>query len=321
MTNADSVIRRAWAIPVGLALLVSVLLATASPGQTAEAAADRSAQSATSSTRVVRYGPYTIPAATTAGPGTITNQLRLAVPRPCVDCYITSFTPDLVYGDGTPATMDTGGAMLHHFVLANQFRRDATCGNAWLGLIGERFFASGDERTAVSLPPGYGYRVRWYDSWNLIADLMNMGPAAQTVYIQLRVTVRPSWEPVRAVRPVWLDVDQCGDSEYTIPAGVSDTHWDWNVNVPGAVVAMIGHVHGHGVRVEATNESLGGASICNSLATLAADMHHVESMSTCTGDPLAVVQAGQTVRLHSIYDSPHPADDVMGIMLGYVRPA
>jgi hypothetical protein len=187
--------------------------------------------------------------------------------------------------------------------------------------MGERFFASGDERTAVTFPAGYGYRVRWYDSWNLIADLMNMGQSAQTVYIELRVTVRPSWESVRSLKPVWLDIDQCGDSEYTIPAGPSDTHRDWTVNVPGAVVAMIGHVHGHGVRVEATNESLDGASICNSVATVGADPHHVESMSTCVGDPVAVVQAGQTVRLHSVYNSSHPADDVMGIMLGYIRPA
>ena len=38
-------------------------------------------------------------------------------------------------------------------------------------------------------------------------------------------------------------------------------------------------------------------------------------------DPLAVLQSGQTVRLHSVYNSPHPADDVMGIMLGYIHPA
>jgi Stress up-regulated Nod 19 len=96
-------------------------------------------------------------------------------------------------------------------------------------------------------------------------------------------------------------------------------HWDWTVNVPGRIVAMVGHVHGHGVGVEATNESVGGLSICNSVATLADDRHHVEAMSTCVGDPVATLRAGQTVRLHSTYDSPHPADDVMGIMLGYVH--
>lgn len=307
---------------VGAALLgVSLVVAAMAVGvPVIEPTPASSASSTSVSTRVVRYGPYTIPAATSAGPGAVSNKLQLAVRRPCVDCYITGFTPNLVYGDGTPATM-ASGAMLHHFVLANQFRRDATCGSSWLGLLGERFFAAGDERTVAALPAGYGYRVRWYDSWNAIVDLMNMSTTQKTVYVEVRYTVRPSWESVRPVRPVWLDVDQCGDSEYSIPAGQSDTHWDWTVNVPGKIVTMLGHVHGHGVRIEATNESLGGASICNSTATLAPDQHHVVSMSTCERDPVAVIGAGQTVRLHSIYDSPHPANDVMGIMLAYVNPS
>lgn len=307
---------------VGAALLgVSLVVAAMAVGvPVIEPTPASSASSTSVSTRVVRYGPYTIPAATSAGPGAVSNKLQLAVRRPCVDCYITGFAPNLVYGDGTPATM-ASGAMLHHFVLANQFRRDATCGSSWLGLLGERFFAAGDERTVAALPAGYGYRVRWYDSWNAIVDLMNMSTTQQTVYVEVRYTVRPSWESVRPVRPVWLDVDQCGDSEYSIPAGQSDTHWDWTVNVPGKIVTMLGHVHGHGVRIEATNESLGGASICNSTATLAPDQHHVVSMSTCERDPVAVIGAGQTGRLHSIYDSPHPANDVMGIMLAYVNPS
>jgi hypothetical protein len=43
-------------------------------------------------------------------------------------------------------------------------------------------------------------------------------------------------------------------------------------------------------------------------------------MSTCTGDPLARVRQGETVRLHSMYQSSHPADDVMGIMLMWIHP-
>ena len=275
---------------------------------------------ATTYTSVVRYGAFTLPAATDAGPGMVHNQLRFAVQRPCLDCYITSFTPDLVYADGTRATMATG-AMLHHFVLTSQFRADATCGNTWLGLAGQRFFASGNERTAISFPYGYGYRVRWYDSWNLLVDLMNHSATTQTVYIQVSYTYRPPWESVKTLKPVWLDIDQCGDSEYSIPAGFSETHWDWNVNVPGKVIAAIGHLHGHGVAIEATNESDGGTSICKSLATLdPIDVHSVLAMSTCTGDPLAYVQQGQVVRLHSMYQSSHPADDVMGIMLAYINP-
>jgi hypothetical protein len=268
-------------------------------------------------TKTVRYGPYTIPAGTMEAPGMINNQLRFAVQRPCVDCFITSFSPDLVYSDGTRATMETG-AMVHHVVLTSQFRRDATCGNAPLGLAGERLFASGDERTAIAFPGGYGYRVRWYDSWNLLVDLMNHSTAAQTVYVQVTFTYRAPWEPVKGLRPVWLDIDQCGDSEYSIPAGPSDTHRDWTVNVPGNVVAAIGHVHGHGVAVEATQ---GETSICKSVATLdPMNVHSVLAMSTCTGDPLARVAAGTIVRLHSMYESPDAADDVMGIMLMWIHP-
>ena len=199
-------------------------------------------------TKAVRYGPYSLPAATDPMAGSTVTQLKLAVRRPCSDCYITSFKPDLVYEDGTRATMENG-AMLHHFVLTSQFRSDATCSNDRLGLAGERFFASGNERTAIAFPAGYGYRVRWYDSWNLLVDLMNHTTSPKTVYVEVTFTYRPSWESVRRVRPVWLDIDQCGDSEYSIPAGYSDTHWNWNVNVPGRVVAAIGHVHGHGIAV------------------------------------------------------------------------
>jgi len=142
------------------------------------------------------------------------------------------------------------------------------------------------------------------------------------VYIKVTYTVRPSWEPVRRLKPVWLDIDQCGDSEYTIPAGYSDTHRDWSVNVPGRLVAMLGHVHGYGVAVEATNRSQGGASLCRSNATLdPMDPTMVMSMSTCSGDPLAVLHRGDVVRLHSMYNSPVAENNVMGIMLGYVNPS
>jgi hypothetical protein len=259
------------------------------------------------------------------------EQVRLGVTKPCQNCYITSFQPNLVYEDGSEAnvinvtnpdgTPGERGVMLHHALFTNQFRSDATCGSSgtlW-GLAGERFFASGNERTTISFPPGYGYQVRWWDSWNLLVDLMNHEPLSQSVYLEVTYTYTSASDPVEPLKPVWLDIDNCGDSEYSIPAGPSDTHWDWKVNVPGNVIAAAGHVHGHGIAVEATNESRGGRSICRSVAQLdPMNVHMVQSMSTCSGDPLARVKLGDTVRLHSEYLSTHPADDVMGIMLAYI---
>ena len=305
---------------IRVAALMALLAGIALVSQPAPAGATH-----TVTTRTVRYGPYTIPAASGTMMGELENKLNLWVGKPCTNCYITSMTPNLVYADGSRAGVDTG-AVLHHMVMASQFRSDPTCSGNLLGLVGERFFASGDERTVIEFPSGYGYRVGYLDQWNLIYDLMNMEPMAQTVYIEVTFTYRSGSADLQPVKPVWLDVDQCGDSEYSIPAGHSDTHWDWNVNVPGRVVAIGGHVHteGMGMGIEATNETT-GQSICNSVATYGGPgyvdmmgMEWISDMSRCIAEPVATVARGDRVRIHSEYHSPEPRDDVMGIMIGYI---
>jgi hypothetical protein len=123
------------------------------------------------------------------------------------------------------------------------------------------------------------------------------------------------------VKPVWLDIDNCHDSEYQIPAGPSVTTWDWNVNVEGRLVSIAGHLHDHGVQITARNETT-GQSICTSVAVygnVEEYMGHISSMSTCKGTPLAALDSGNLVRIYSEYNSPEPRDDVMGIMLGYIH--
>jgi hypothetical protein len=113
-----------------------------------------------------RLRPYTIPAGNGdphdhENAGMITNQIVNNIAKPCTGCSIIGITPDLVYTDGTKATISQG-PMLHHAMSAAQSsgKSDVTCPGKGPGLLGERFFASGDERTAVdlqSLP--YGYKV------------------------------------------------------------------------------------------------------------------------------------------------------------------
>jgi hypothetical protein len=317
-------------IPVLITMVVLMVAMLAIVGSPAQAATRET---------TVRYGPFDIPAASSSDVPSMLEKVKLGVTKPCQDCYITSFKPNLVYPDGSEAnvinvtdpytsSVKQSGVMLHHALFTNQFRSDATCGSSetlW-GLAGERFFAAGNERTTIGFPAGYGYRVRWWDSWNLLVDLMNHETQPKSVYVQVTYTYTSASDPVEPLKPVWLDIDNCGDSEYSIPGALpylySDTHWDWKVNVPGDVMAAAGHVHGHGVAVEATNESQGSASICRSEAQSdPMNAHLIRSMSTCTADsgPLAHVNLGDTVRLHSEYQSTHPADDVMGIMLAYIH--
>jgi hypothetical protein len=278
---------------------------------------------AAATTRVVRYGPFTVPGGSMDMPGMVHNKLSFAVARPCLDCWVTGFKANLVYGDGSTANFNTG-AMLHHVVWTSQFRSDATCGSTLLGLAGERFFASGNERTPIAFPAGYGYRVRWYDSWNMLVDLMNMEPNSQTVYIELTVTAEPSWVSLKPLKPVWLDIDECGDSEYTTPVGSYTTSWPWTSNLTGDVVAAIGHLHDYGVDISSTDVTT-GATICDSIAeypgTDPAYMGHIDRMSTCVGSPLTHIQSGDAIRLDSTYNNttPAPLTNAMGIMLLYLH--
>jgi hypothetical protein len=262
----------------------------------------------------VTIGPYDIhPSGGGHGGG---GNIGQRIDKPCEDCFIVGMDPDLVNEDGSSANHDTN-AMLHHTVLANMDDQDATCAS-WP----ERFFASGNERTDFVVPRGYGYRVEAGDRWGSLTHLMNMGHEMQRLAVEVEFYFVRAPAEIEPVRPMWLDIDNCRDSEYTIPAGMSDTHWDFEVTpeLEGGIVAIGGHVHNDGIRIELTNETR-GESICNSVAgygTIPAYMGNIESMTGCVGDPVALIDSGDVLRLHSIYDSPREQHDVMGIMLGYV---
>jgi len=192
------------------------------------------------------YGPFTVPAN-----GQIHNQID-SVLAPCNNCYVTDIVPSLVYDSGgaagtTVANLDTG-AMMHHFLIANPGpgKQDSTCPGTGPGLLGERFFASGNERTHMHLPNGFGYQQGTNTNWNLVTHLVNRTAASKTYWLDIVFRYVPVADPVR---PIWLDIDgmtpSCGDSEYTIPTGYSDTHQTWTVpaGTNGRLVSISGHMH------------------------------------------------------------------------------
>jgi stress up-regulated protein Nod 19 len=269
----------------------------------------------------LRYGPFVV---TPAGAGGDADHANIAVPslpKPCTNCFLLEAQPDLVYADGTSANLDTG-MMLHHAVLFNAGRQDPTCGpeQPFPGKLGQRFFASGNERTPGQFPPGFGYFVDG-GNWSGIFHVMNHSAEAKSVFFQLKVR----WSPAAAggvhpLTPIWLDMNNCNTSEYAVPAGPSSSHWTWTSNVTGRIISTAGHVHDGGVRTTLTNQTT-GQHLCTSWASWGkktAYQGSIESMSGCTWDRVGTVQKGEVLDLESVYNSPKSVPDAMGIMMAFV---
>ena len=238
------------------------------------------------------------------------------VRQPCSDCFIVGIVPNFVYPDGRVANYDTG-AMMHHIVLFNDSAHDVSC-PSWP----QRIMASGNERTDIVFPRGYGYHVGAGESWSMLAELMNMSMRTQKVEPQLTYYWVPASRHLHPVTPLWLDENECGNSLYSIPKGRSDTVWHYTVpaSIAGPIVSIAGHVHDYGTHISLTDTTT-HTLICDSRAGYGmnmAYMKNIESMSGCTGTPVARIHAGDVLSLNSFYTSPIAENDVMGIMLAYV---
>ncbi len=211
--------------------------------------------------------------------------------------------------------------MLHHLVVFNSGRPDATCApHTPVGSMGERFFAAGNERTSGTLPAGFGYHLG-PDPVRGLLEIMNHAPEAKTVYLRATVSHVPDSEPgMRAVTPVWMDENNCGTSQYSAPAGESNQVARWTSTVTGRVIAAGGHVHDGGLRTVLANETT-GEHLCTSYAGYGTDPAYagsVESMSTCIWDRLGTVRRGEVLAIDTHYNLAEARSDVMGIMLAYV---
>lgn len=263
----------------------------------------------------MRIGPFYLPAAEQGGDAHF-NRLGMVPQKPCQNCFITGIVPRLVYADGSNADVDTG-PMLHHIVITDTGRQDPTC-ERWngSGLAGQRIFASGNERTRFAMPRGFGYRVT-SSPWSYIAEIMNHSASSKTVYLEADVyTVPASAKGMKPVTPVWLDVANCRDSEFTAPPGRSTKSWSWKSTLTGRVIGAGGHVHAGGVGVVLRNAST-GKRMCTSEAAYGrgAFEGEVTQMSTCIWDRIGTVRDGQSLAIDTIYDTPKAAEGVMGILM------
>jgi plastocyanin len=252
-------------------------------------------------------------------------QQPMLAKSPAVNGYVVGMEAEVVDAAGKVQGRDK--VMLHHIVFAKLGVPDYTCGGA-----GERFFAEGEERLALSLPRGYGYPNKATDRWGLLYMLMNHKPQRLNGYIRYRVRY-VTGEALKPVKPVWLDIRNCTgpDPVFDISGGgkrfsTFTKTAEFTMPESGRLVSGGGHLHGGGIRVELRNASCGTVPF-TSRPTWGGPrptpiLHEpgptkMSSFRSTTGIPVA---KGEKLRLAAVYDNGRPHTRAMGIMLLFLAP-
>jgi plastocyanin len=293
-------------------------------------------------TQTYRYGPIEVD-----GYQVKQSDFTIGIPKPKQDGYITGMSVDIVDADGTKVPIQR--LMLHHIVFSNLGakvgdKRDATCGTftaldsqTRIPAMAERFYAAGEERAVMKLPPGYGYQSRGDDQWLMTWMIMNHRPTTDKAYVQYTLTF--DTEPKTPVRPYWLDVRNClTDPVYNVPGGGSrgSTHTKtatWTAPEDLRIVAAGGHVHGGGKGLAVTQPDCGNRTVFDSKPLWGNPDHPFYNvypilhepgpinMSGVTTSQGYAVQKGEKLKLVSRYDNRFPHTRVMGIMQVYAAAA
>lgn len=253
------------------------------------------------------------------------------VPTPPVPGYITSMYATLVRPNGKPVARHA--AHLHHAVWGNPNRSDLTCTNYPFNTL-DRFFAAGKERTRIELPEGFGY---YWDAqpppgypsapptWAMIHHLMGMHEGqTKEVFVQLDLGFVPASEKTLTdITPLWLDVRNCGTSEYDIAknAGTGKVHkeiWEYPLTTGGDIVALGGHLHDGGIKLRLDNATAGSKLFVSRAIYDGKGRTDLRAMTAFSGSPGKRVEAGDVLRLTSVYDSSRKRHGAMGIMIGAI---
>ncbi len=198
-----------------------------------------------------RLGPVEV----TPGQNRIAFRPIVGNSRPAVNGWINRIKPDLVYADGS--IPKSSKVMFHHGV--------------WINMAtGENFYATGEEKTILDIPDGYGYRYKTGDFWVLNDMIHNLTPDAMELYFQYTIDFIPDTAPEAAsvirARPIWMDVqkgiypvfdvwrDSGGaDGKFTYPQDDPKAYPDGKqlnvkpIPADGVLLATTGHVHTGGL--------------------------------------------------------------------------
>lgn len=157
------------------------------------------------------------------------SSIAIAMTKPCSGhCGLVTAQAGLEYPNGTVAD-NSNGAWLHHIVLitGGPGHSDGTCPGQGVGMIGERTFSSGNERTPTAFGDVLTNKVKAAfplapnDMFNAQLELMNLNDVVKNVYMTIDFEYVPGKLPAdfKRSRAMWLDVTNCGISSVNPPWG------------------------------------------------------------------------------------------------------
>ncbi len=202
---------------------------------------------------------YTIgPLDITSGQNRIAYKPITGSEKPAVNGWITRIVPNLVNEDGS--IPKSSRVMFHHGVWIN----NSAPADSRL------FFATGEEKTDVNFPDGYGLRYKASDNWLLNHMVHNLVPDPMTLYVTYTIDFIPDTSPAAAgitpVKPIWMDVesgiypvfdvlrDSGGkDGKFTYPQDAANPYPgglkknEKLITQDGVLISTTGHVHTGGL--------------------------------------------------------------------------
>jgi hypothetical protein len=303
-------------VPVAVLLGVAALL----PACTSEPA---------TVTEVLTIGTFNLAPVGTSGSDSESFSANVARPAPGRDLMVKAMRFFVTDAAGRELSLEQDAIHLHHVVMMSSKAADSTCPTSGYPSIGgQRFAASGNEKSPITFLPGWAYHVRAADQWRAVWHLMNMGPtrldgvklAYEITYFQGTPT-----QTTRDLKPYYLDVAGCTSVDFDLPGGgaagsVVTKSATFTMPDTGRAVYTLGHLHDGGIDVSFNDPS--GNAHCTATATYGHDHAmpgmgaHITRMTLCP-TPFDI-HAGQAWQVHARYPGDVAYKDVMGVIFTYV---
>lgn len=278
-----------------------------------------------------------------AGQNTI-DYSGAGIPHPAEDGWIVGMRPNLHLADGSIPPVDV--IHLHHGVWLNLSRQDPTSPG-----LPQRFFAAGEEKTALQFPAGYGYRFQASDSWLLNYMIHDLVDRPYDIWLTYDLDFIPAsaGAAITESYPLWMDIQNGsiypvfdvhrgsgGDGQYTYPNEAPTDPYNggpklnaYTLPTDGVLIGTGGHLHPGGLHDDLYVDRATGART-RSKHLFRSSAHYYEpagavswdvAMSVTNPDWRPQVRAGDTLRVSTTYDSARASwYEVMGIMITWFVP-